>query len=83
VRSLAGRVTGLALPHYVVDLPGGQGKVRADGPHLERVDGDLHHYRSPLSGALVPVDGSEGTFGGVRSWMVESPCAPRYAARPS
>lgn len=83
VQSLAGQVSGLAIPRFVVDLPGGAGKVSADGPELLRVEGDLHVYRSPLTGAEVGVDGSEGTFGGVGSWLVERPQRARYAAAPS
>ena len=68
VRSLQGRVTGLAIPRLCVDLPGGGGKVQADGPFLRARRGDLFTYESPLSGASVEVDGSEGTFGGAGAW---------------
>jgi lysine 2,3-aminomutase len=68
VRSLAGRVTGLGIPRFTVDLPGGAGKVQADGPQLLERDGDRFVYRSPLTGRPVEVDGSEGSFGGAGSW---------------
>jgi lysine 2,3-aminomutase len=34
VRSLRGRLSGLALPTYILDIPGGAGKVPADGTHI-------------------------------------------------
>jgi lysine 2,3-aminomutase len=82
VRSLNGRVTGLGIPKLTVDLPGGEGKVQADGPQLVRVERrgasdaaragaatrDTFVYRSPLTGREVEVDGSEGAFEGAGSW---------------
>jgi lysine 2,3-aminomutase len=83
IASLRGQVSGLAIPRLIVDLPGGAGKVAADGPELEEIRGDLHFYRSPLHGLPVAVDGSEGSFAGAGSWMIESEEERRYAARPS
>jgi lysine 2,3-aminomutase len=82
VRSLNGRVSGLAIPRLMVDLPGGGGKVQADGPQLLERGGDRFVYRSPITGASIVVDGSEGTFGGAGSWLVEGVGGRRYAPRP-
>ncbi len=83
VASLAGKVSGLAIPHYVVDLPGGEGKVAAAGPHLRRRSPEEWIYQSPLSGRLVAIDATEGTYGGVADWIVEQGQMARYAAAPS
>ena len=40
MRALRGHVSGLAVPHYVIDLPGGKGKVAIVPDQMER-DGDL------------------------------------------
>jgi lysine 2,3-aminomutase len=40
IRSLRGHVSGLAIPHYVIDLPGGKGKVPILPDAAER-EGDL------------------------------------------
>jgi lysine 2,3-aminomutase len=40
IRSLRGHVSGLAVPHYVIDLPGGKGKVAVLPDDVERV-GDV------------------------------------------
>jgi len=82
VRSLNGRVSGLAIPRLMVDLPGGGGKVQADGPQLRERRGERFVYRSPIDGRDVEVDGSEGTFGGAGSWLVEGVAGRRYAPRP-
>ncbi|MDY0384425.1 KamA family radical SAM protein [Trichlorobacter sp.] len=53
---LRGQVSGMAIPHYVVDLPGGQGKVplqaeaaqaTAEGWLLRNLSGDQVMYRDP------------------------------------
>lgn len=53
VRSLRGRLSGLCQPHYVLDIPGGFGKVplgpnfvteRGAGFEAEDFCGDIHHY---------------------------------------
>ena len=82
VASLSGRVGGLAIPRLMVDLPGGGGKVVADGPALRERRGDLFRYRSPIDGRLIDLDGSEGDFGGFASWL-EPPQSRRYIPGPS
>jgi lysine 2,3-aminomutase len=46
LESLRGRVTGLAWPTYVLDIPGGHGKVPV-GPDYLREDGSV---RAPCTG---------------------------------
>jgi lysine 2,3-aminomutase len=45
VRGLRGHISGLAIPHYVIDLPGGKGKVAVQPNDAERV-GDTLLLRS-------------------------------------
>ena len=40
IRSLRGHISGLAVPHFVIDLPGGKGKVALLPDQVER-EGDL------------------------------------------
>ncbi len=44
--ALRGRVSGLAIPHYVVDLPGGKGKVPLQPNYLESL-GETAILRTP------------------------------------
>lgn len=63
MRALRGRVSGLALPTYVLDVPGGFGKVPV-GPDyvsegggaatIEDVAGDRHRY--PVTSGAGPID---------------------------
>lgn len=55
MRALRGRVSGLALPTYILDVPGGFGKVpigpdyvRDHGDAVEDVSGRLHSYPAPV-----------------------------------
>lgn len=45
VRGLRGHISGLAVPHYVIDLPGGKGKV-AILPDDVEIRGDVLHMRT-------------------------------------
>lgn len=56
VAGLRGQVSGMAIPHFVVDLPGGQGKVpllietahrTADGWLIRNLSGEQVVYRDP------------------------------------
>lgn len=56
LRSLRGRVTGLAWPTYVLDIPGGHGKVPIGPDYLEADDHvrDATGTRHPVRAALPP-----------------------------
>jgi lysine 2,3-aminomutase len=45
IRALRGHVSGLAVPHFVIDLPGGKGKVPILPDYMER-DGELLWLRN-------------------------------------
>jgi lysine 2,3-aminomutase len=55
MRSLRGTVSGLAIPHYVVDLPGGKGKVPV-GPNYVEGEGERLVILSPGGERLVYPD---------------------------
>jgi lysine 2,3-aminomutase len=40
VHSLRGKITGMGIPQYVIDLPGGKGKVPVNNDYVESWDGD-------------------------------------------
>ncbi|APH59426.1 lysine-2,3-aminomutase-like protein [Granulibacter bethesdensis] len=56
LHALRGRISGLAWPTYVIDIPGGYGKVPVDPDYLES-DGsvrDINGHRHILSGEALP-----------------------------
>jgi lysine 2,3-aminomutase len=55
MRALRGPVSGLAIPHYVVDLPGGRGKVPMGPRYAERA-GNRLEILSPAGERLVYPD---------------------------
>jgi lysine 2,3-aminomutase len=56
-RALRGRLTGLAWPTYVIDIPGGGGKVPVDSDFVRRGDRPGHWIlKSPLGGEHAYVD---------------------------
>ncbi len=55
VKSLRGKISGLCLPQFVVDLPGGKGKVEVNPHHAQELAAGLWQFESPLDGSLVQV----------------------------
>jgi lysine 2,3-aminomutase len=54
IRRLRGQLSGLALPTYVLDIPGGLGKVPVDGPHVvETETPGLWTLHSPIDGRTL------------------------------
>ncbi len=49
VQALRGRVSGLALPTYILDIPGGAGKVPADSGHLSPEGDGTYIVREPVT----------------------------------
>ncbi|MCB9525557.1 MAG: KamA family radical SAM protein [Myxococcales bacterium] len=53
VQQLRGRLTGLAWPTYVLDIPGGLGKVPVDSGYVQREAPGVWRLQSPLSPKAV------------------------------
>ncbi|MCA9547925.1 MAG: KamA family radical SAM protein [Myxococcales bacterium] len=51
--ALRGRLTGLAWPTYVLDIPGGGGKVPVDSRWVRRVEPGVWRLESPIDGAVT------------------------------
>ena len=45
MRALRSRVSGLALPSYVLDIPGGIAKIPVNGDYVQEVNGRPGHYQ--------------------------------------
>ena len=57
MRVLRGRLSGLAMPTYILDIPGGWGKAPI-GPQWVRSDGDGAHLVSDPQGSRTSLCGS-------------------------
>lgn len=51
--ALRGRLTGLAWPTYVLDIPGGGGKVPVDSRWVQRLEPGVWRLTSPIDGAVT------------------------------
>lgn len=56
MRALRGRLPGAALPVYVIDIPGGGGKIPLDSAYAERLGPGRWRLLSPLGGAVEYLD---------------------------
>ena len=52
MRQLRGRVSGLCLPTYVLDIPGGHGKVPLEASYVHYRGGDAYDVEAPLGGSV-------------------------------
>lgn len=52
VAALRGRLTGLAWPTYVIDIPGGGGKVPLDSHYVRRESAGVWWLTSPIDGSV-------------------------------
>jgi lysine 2,3-aminomutase len=59
--TLRNRISGLAIPHFVIDLPGGHGKIPLTPNHVERIE-ESHLVVRDTTGRRVhyPLLGGEG-----------------------
>ena len=53
--SLRGRLSGLAIPQFIVDIPGGAGKISLERTNARHLGGETWEFQSPLSGDWVRV----------------------------
>lgn len=53
IRALRGHLTGLAQPTYVLEIPGGGGKVPVDSGYCVEVEPDVWRLTSPLDGTVT------------------------------
>ena len=49
---LRGKISGMGIPTYAVDLPGGKGKVPISPNYIIQREGDTYTFRSPLGGIV-------------------------------
>ncbi|MEN9840336.1 MAG: hypothetical protein RL376_136, partial [Verrucomicrobiota bacterium] len=67
IRSLRGHTTGYAIPQYVIDAPGGGGKVPMNPDYVERITDDEvvfrnyegRTFRYPLTATPVAAEAAE------------------------
>jgi lysine 2,3-aminomutase len=55
VKSLRGRISGLCIPHFIVDIPGGKGKIEVNAHRAVELSEGTWEFESPLDGSLVRV----------------------------
>ena len=69
MEQLQGRMSGLCQPEYVLDIPGGAGKIPACAPRTEHLQGPLWRLRDYLGNEHVYSDdiGADGDFSGLRA----------------
>lgn len=53
VRALQGRLSGIAQPHYMLDIPGGHGKVPINGDYIEKIDEGTYRITNYQGGTHI------------------------------
>ena len=52
MKQLKGQMSGLSLPQYVIDIPGGKGKVAVDSSYVQKQSNGIWHLHSPLDQSI-------------------------------
>ncbi|MFN3264476.1 MAG: KamA family radical SAM protein, partial [Aquificaceae bacterium] len=47
---LRGRISGIGIPTYAIDLPGGKGKVPISPSYILHREGNTYTFKSPING---------------------------------
>lgn len=55
VKSLRGKISGLCIPHFILDIPGGKGKIEINPHSAKQVSVGLWQFESPLDGSIVQI----------------------------
>jgi lysine 2,3-aminomutase len=87
IKALQGHTSGMAVPHFVIDAPGGGGKIPLlpddyivhmdeDGAILKNYENKTFHYPQPKAG-----NGRELPMVGARTSYDDSSCADSYPER--
>jgi lysine 2,3-aminomutase len=53
MKTIKASISGLALPQYVIDIPGGKGKVAVDSSYVQRKSATMWTLQSPLDDSLT------------------------------
>ena len=54
-KSLRGKISGLCLPQFIVDIPGGKGKIEVNTHRAREIEKDVWEFESPLDGEWIRV----------------------------
>jgi len=52
VKSLRGKISGLCIPHFILDIPGGKGKIEINAHFSKQISPGLWQFESPLDGSI-------------------------------
>ena len=55
VKSLRGKISGLCIPHFILDIPGGKGKIEINAHFAKQISPGLWQFESPLDGTLTEI----------------------------
>jgi lysine 2,3-aminomutase len=55
VQNLQGKISGLCLPHLIVDIPGGAGKISLNSHTAEKLENHTWKFTSPLDNSTIIV----------------------------
>ncbi len=69
IHALRNRISGLAMPHFVIDLPGGQGKIPLSPDYVQEINRSFMVFKD-YRGERCEYPLLEGEEGELRRWFV-------------
>jgi lysine 2,3-aminomutase len=55
VKNLRGKISGLCIPQFIIDIPNGRGKIAINPHHAKEISDGLWEFESPLDGQVTQV----------------------------
>jgi lysine 2,3-aminomutase len=55
MKGLRGKISGLCLPQFIIDIPGGEGKIVVNANSIVELDDNTWEFESPLNGSRIKV----------------------------
>ncbi|MES2615956.1 MAG: KamA family radical SAM protein [Bdellovibrionota bacterium] len=55
VKSLRGKISGLCIPHFILDIPGGKGKIEINPHYSREISAGLWQFESPRDGSITEI----------------------------
>ncbi|KAB8032056.1 KamA family radical SAM protein [Fluviispira multicolorata] len=60
VKGLRGTISGLCIPHFIIDIPGGSGKIAINTHTAKECKNNTWEFESPLDGTIITVQYPHG-----------------------
>lgn len=55
MKGLRGKISGMCIPQFIIDIPGGEGKIEVNANSVFQLDDNTWEFESPLNGSRIKI----------------------------